>query len=254
MTRSSPRAPVAWCLGLAVLAAFTPAEAADEAPGTLAPDVWLGAGLMQDALFVSGDDVCSPASQIRGRHVCLRRSGSQYHGTPLPRGGGRVPLGLSLAATRATLAAMVPIGRTTDTVRAGRAVAGGGPTPDGGDAFIPFLAEAQLAYWLTGRALETRHAGVFVLASAGIAQVDASREVTVLEDPATIPPAQQLDNPLSQSLTAYQRSGAGFAATGMGLFVPFGAASGLLVDLRGVVLFPTAGAALSGAVSGAMGF
>jgi hypothetical protein len=208
---------------------------------------------MQDASLVSGEDVCSEASQVGGRYVCLRQSGAQYHGTPAPGGGGAAPTRLRLATTRVTVAAAVPFGRWSVGARGGWAIAGHGPRPDGGDAFIPFHGEAQLAYWLTGKAFENRTVGVFVAGSVGFAQVDARSTVTVLEDPHTAPPAQQIDNPPSQRLDAYRRGGPGFGGAGLGAFLPIGATSGLLVDLRGIALFPTGGAAMSLGVSGVLG-
>ena len=215
--------------------------------------MWLGAGVMQDASVVSGEDVCNEASQVGGRHVCLRQSGAQYHGTPLPGGGGAVPARLSLAATRLTVAAAVPFGHWSLGARAGWALAGQGPRPDGGDAFIAFHGEAQLAYWLTGNAFESRNVGMFVLGSIGWAQIDARSTVTVLEAPSAAPPAHQIDNPPSQRLDAYQRSGPGFGGAGFGVFLPIGNATGLLADLRGIALFPTGGAAMSLSVSAVLG-
>ena len=106
----------------------------------------------------------------------------------------------------------------------------------------------------------TKSVGAFLQLSGGVAQIYGSAKVTVNETPTVfqvpggvVPPASQLDNPPTQTLDAYKKTGSGFASAGIGTFLPFGSASGLLADLRFSVLFPTTGFAMSLGVSGVLG-
>jgi hypothetical protein len=217
------------------------------------PIVWLNVGLMQEATLVSGENVCSPESQMDGEYVCLRESGSQYYGTPMRGDAGSVAPRIRFATTRVVGAAFLPLGAMSVGVRAGWAFAGQGPRPAGGHDFLPLLVEGQAAYWVGGRAFRTSGIDLFVLATGGVAQIDSRATVQVAEDTAISPPPHQLDNPAAQSLQAYRRSGPGFAGAGLGLFVPTASRTGLVLDLRGIGLFPTPGAAVSLAASLALG-
>jgi len=214
---------------------------------------WLQLGLVQDFTVVSGTEVCSPESQIEGRFTCIRESGSQYHGTPLPGEAGKAS-SFAVGPTRVTLAAAFPLGGSFSAgLRVGYAFLGHGPTPDGGKKYLPLLAEAQGHYWFTGKAFSTDAIGAFVMLSGGIAQVDGKATVTVRENTAIPPPVNQLDNPPVQRLDAWHKSGSGFASAGIGAFLPVSDRFGVLADLRASVLFPTPGFALGVGVSAALG-
>ncbi|HEX3594337.1 MAG TPA: hypothetical protein VHU80_04525 [Polyangiaceae bacterium] len=220
---------------------------------TADPAVWFALGLMQDVTLVSGSEVCTEKNQVSGGYTCIRSSGSQYHGTPVAGSGGKLG-GISLAATRVTLASYFRLAdKLSAGVRLGYAVLGRGPKPDGGSSFLSFSAEAEGAYWLSSHAYSTKVVGTFLELSAGLAEVDGKSKVTVQENTMVPPPVNQLDNPASQTLTAYQKAGAGFAGVGAGMFIPVGAHGGLIGDLRVIQLFPTSGTALSLDVSGAFG-
>jgi hypothetical protein len=218
------------------------------------PAVWLALGFVEDVAFVGGSDVCSQKNQISGGYTCVRSSGSQYHGTPLPGEAGKVSAGPRFAATRLTLASYFPLwSRVSTGLRMGYTLLGKGPEPDGGHRFIFFQAELSGAYWLSGKAFSTKNTGTFLELSGGIAEVDGKSQVTVHENTQVPPNANQLDNPPVQKLDAYQKMGSGFAGGGVGAFLPFGSAFGLLADLRFSVFFPSPGATLSLGVSGAFG-
>lgn len=223
------------------------------ADGDLGPAVWLSLGLMGDAMFISGSDVCSEKGQVSSGFTCIRGSGSQYHGTPLAGAAGKVS-GISFAPLRVTIAASARLARKISAgIRLGYAVLGQGPRPDGGNKFLAFSAEVQGAYWFSQHAFSTKSIGPFIELSGGLAEIDGHSKVTVREDTSAPPPVSQLDNPPQQSLDAYQKAGAGFAGAGAGLFIPFGAGAGLVADLRILQLFPSSGTALSLGVSGAVG-
>jgi hypothetical protein len=229
------------------------AEVADEAEGALGPAVWLSLGLVADAMFISGTDVCTEKSQVSGGFTCTRASGSQYHGTPLPGGGGKVS-GISFGPLRLAISASARLAQNISAgVRLGYAVLGQGPRPDGGHNFLAFSAEVQGAYWFSDHAFSTKSVGPFIELSGGLAEIDGHSKVTVHEDTTAPKTVSQLDNPPQQSLDAYQKAGAGFAGAGAGVFIPFGQRAGLLADLRVLQLFPSSGTALSLGVSGAFG-
>lgn len=230
-------------------------------PEPTVPVVWLSLGFIQDVLFVAGSDVCTQKSQIDSGFTCLRASGSQYHGTPLPKKGGDASFTPAFASTRVSLATYIPLGGPLSAgLRMAYAFAGQGPQADGGKKYIFYQAEALGAYWLTGRAFSTKQIGAFLQLSGGIAEIDGSTKVTVNETPTVfqspggvVPPSSQLDNPPTQTLDAWKKTGSGFVSAGIGTFLPFGAASGLLADLRFSVMLPTSGLAMSLGVSGVLG-
>ncbi|HEX4478962.1 MAG TPA: hypothetical protein VH142_27955 [Polyangiaceae bacterium] len=227
--------------------------AKDEPSRATAPVVWLTVGLSQDIAFLSGSDVCSEQSQLSS-FTCLRASGSQYHGTPVAGAGDSVGFAPALGGTRVTLALDAPLSKKLSAgLRLGYAFAGRGPNPDGGRAYLPIQAEAQAAYWLSSEAFATSAPGVFIEASAGLEEVDGKRTTTVQENGQVPPPANQIDNPPTQTLDVYRKAGDGFVGAGVGAFVPFGRAFGLLGDLRLGVFFPTSGVALSLNISAALG-
>lgn len=225
-----------------------------------APSVWLAIGFTQDFLFVSGSNVCSKSSQL-GNFTCLRSTGSQYHGTPLP--GDNLSFSPALAGTRVTLASYVPLStKISADLRLGYAFFGQGPQPDGGTSYFPFLIELGAQYWLAERAFSTDGVGVFLEVSGGAAEADGKGSVTTHEDTSVPPPPNQLDNcnfnPATgacapQKLDVYQKAGTAFFGAGAGLFLPFGRRFGLLADLRLNGYFPTSGIGMSLGVQGAFG-
>jgi hypothetical protein len=217
------------------------------------PAVWLSLGFIQDFALVSGSEVCSQKNQVSGGYTCIRGSGSQYHGTPVVGQGGSLG-GFAVASTRVTLGMHARVSDALSLgLRLGYAFLGQGPTPDGGHDYLAFQAEAQAAYWFSRRPFATEVVGTFVELSAGLAEIDGKGKVTVTENQSVRPPASQIDNPPRQSLDAYQKGGAAFAGAGIGMFLPFGKAAGLIADLRVLQLFPSSGTAISLGISGALG-
>jgi hypothetical protein len=206
---------------------------------------WLSVGLIQDFSFVSGTDLCTEKSQVNSGNTCLRASGSQYHGTPIAGQAGKLGLTPSTGPTRLTLATYFALGtKVSAGFRMGFAVAGAAPAPDGGKKFLPIHAEAQLAYWLSRRALSNERVGGFLEASTGIAQMVGNGSATIHENTTVPPPLNQLDNPPIQKLDIYQNSGLGFLGAGAGLFIPFSGGSALIADVRLSAFLPTAGFAI----------
>lgn len=220
-------------------------EPDDGASSPREPRVWLGALLLQDAQLATGTDICSRERQKSSGYACFREGEeeSQYLGTPLPGAGGKGS-GLQLATTRIAASFDVAVlDALTLGTRLGYVLRGGGPKPASSRRFLPLHAEGRLAYWFTGKAYGEVSGFAFV--AGGVGQIDSKTEVTVQEDPNAPPPTAQLDNPPTQKLEAWKKSGVGFGALGAGAFFALGRTHGIEIEGRVSYLFPTTGVAFS---------
>ncbi len=116
-------------------------------------------------------------SQVDGSFTCFRKSGSQYHGTPIIGQRDQVSTGILLATTRFKLASDYAWDNYDLGLRLGYVLRGGGPQPDGGRRFIPFHAEARFSYWLGKTAYENAGVQPYFFLGGGLAQVDARIDV-----------------------------------------------------------------------------
>jgi hypothetical protein len=112
----------------------------------------------------------------------------------------------------------------------------GGPQRPGGRAFEPFHAEAHASFWLGHAPLARAGLRFFVAGAIGMQEVDASIPVDVYQTTAAYQAGQ------SQNLTAWKKTGTGFAAIGLGAMYAITPAGGIVLELRGQQMFPTAGA------------
>ena len=214
------------------------------------PLVHWSANVAQDFQIAGGTDVCSKESQLNDGYACFRSQGSQYIGTPLPGQGGDVS-GFQIATTRVLAGVDFVAGPVTLGVRGGGTVRGTGPSPAGGDVFRGH-AEGRLEYWFAERPYGDG-VSVYLLLGGGLMQVDSHAKATLVEDRSVPPPTSQLDNPDTQTVDVYKKSGDGFATVGAGLYVPFGSIHGLLAELRASQLLPATGTAFSIGVGYAVG-
>lgn len=250
--------------GLACVRGACVAGPAEEA----APDVqrsWVGLTFSPDVALFSGRDVCSLASQERDHFVCLRSDGTRYDGTPTPGVANDVNLGFALATSRVALAYdRLVLDNLTVGGRVGFAAGG---TTDGGASFLPLHLEARAQYFLMARPFEQLGARPFVLAAAGVAQVDAEVDVEVLEDaaaceadpasivsPCTRPGQSGRIEERQQTLAATRQAGQAFASLGVGVaYAPLEAVS-LNLALRASLTFPAVLTVLSPEVGLSLGF
>ncbi|WP_438018899.1 hypothetical protein WMF18_07385 [Sorangium sp. So ce315] len=252
------------CVGGACVARPAP-DAARDAGG--APDVrrnWVALTFSPDVALLSGRDVCSVASQASDNYVCLRGDGTRYDGTPTPGVANDVNLGFALATWRVALAYdRLVLDNLTVGGRVGFAAGG---TTGGGASFLPLHLEARAQYFLAARPFAQLGARPFVLAAAGVAQVDAEVDVHVLEDadacgaspeiasPCTRPGRSGRVEPRQQTLAATRQAGQGFASVGVGVaYAPIEAVS-LNLALRAGLTFPAVTAVLSPEVGFSLGF
>lgn len=232
---------LAGCAGPAVTAKGAPAGRASVRPfrATLA--------LRQDFGVASGRGVCGKEAQLTGGFGCFREDGTQYHGTPLPERTPS-PTRLEVATTRVLVGLdHVVLQNLAIGLRAGLAARGLGPRQDGAAAPVPsiFHGEVRVAWWF-GAAPFARDGlrwGVFL--SGGTAQVDTAWRVHVDEDTSAPPAVVQPNNPAAQTLDVYRKSGTGFAGGGVTLAVGFLERAAVFVEVTGMLLFPSEGAAVS---------
>ncbi|MFO0590000.1 MAG: hypothetical protein U0441_20830 [Polyangiaceae bacterium] len=201
----------------------------------------------QDLGIVSGSSVCGKSAQLNDGFACFRADKTQYHGTPKSQDGGD-PEGVFQGTTR-VLASYdrLLFNHWTIGARVGVVVNGAGPKPDGAAApnFLPFHGELRTGYWFGAAPFVGTgfRAGVFV--AGGIAQVDSTWQVTVVENTKVRPPANQPDNPAKQVLDAYQKAGTGFVGGGLSLAYAFLPMSAFVLHLKIMELFPSNGTALA---------
>lgn len=222
-----------------------------EGPAPKTPEVdrpnRLSVTVQQDFGIVSGQAVCSANSQIYNGFSCFRSDQTQYHGTPLSQDGGD-PGGVYLATTR-VLAGYDRVVFDNFTIggRVGVVLRGGGPKPDGRAApsFLPFHGELRAAYWFGSAPFVGTGFRAGLFAAGGIAQVDSTWQVDVVEDTSKPPPAAQPTNPPSQTLDAYQKAGTGWVGGGLSLAYAFLPSSAFVLHLKVMQLFPSTGTVLA---------
>jgi len=242
---------------LVLVLGIRPAEAAPPAKPPPQPKNIASLSLAQDFGIHEGSDVCAMRSQLEDGYACFRSSGTQYHGTPLVNRGGDVSLGLQPATTR-LLAGFdrVLLDNISLGLRLGWVLRGGGPRPSGADApaFLPFHAEARVAYTFGAKTFQNAGLRFSLFLDAGIAQVDTKYDVLIEEDTTKPPPAAQLDNPPRQTLAAYKKSGTGFFGGGAAATYAVTPSFGFSLALKLTKTFPSSGTLLSPELSGFFAF
>lgn len=212
---------------------------------------WLSVEIEAGAGVVSTAGGCSVASQENEGYLCLRRrDGEVYAGRALhtnePLAVGRLPvravLGFErLLAPRASLA-----------VRFGYALAGAGPTPPGGTAFVPYSGELRITRYFGRDPFASAGARAYAFVDAGYAMYDIPVTVRVREK--TDFPDAQGGNDLEQTLDAWRRAGDAFVGLGPGLLVVTDSGLGVSAEVRTGAAFPYAAWIVSGRVGARLGF
>lgn len=204
--------------------------------------------IVQDFGLNQATDPCSFSGQTNAGFSCFRASGSQYHGTPLPDASTDISGAPQLATTR-VLAGYDRLVKDHYLfgARLGWVFRGGGPRPDGarGPDFLPFHGEARVGYLFGSAPLGPNGVRFSVFVNGGLAQVDTLHRLTIREDLSKPPPAAQLDNPSSQELAAYHKSGTGFLGAGVNVAYYISRGIAISASPKFMRLFPSAGNALS---------
>ena len=243
---------------------------------------WISFGVQQDLAMIGGNDVCSYNSQSKSGYVCFRGDGQQYFGSPTPGAADAIAGGIAPATTRLLVGAdrflthNLAIG-----VRAGFAFRGG-PAADklnddysvslgAGAKFLPLHLELRGSWWFGHDPTAKLGFRPYAFVGGGMAQVDAKVSVQVRElDPASngdcpggsydanndvvTDGCTRQDNRSAQQLDAWKRMGQGFAEGGGGVLYAVTRSSGVIGELKLMVMFPTSGVVIAPNVGYAIGF
>lgn len=204
--------------------------------------------VVQDFGLHQGANPCTMSNQIDGGFACFRASGTQYHGHPLPNASTAITSFPQWATTRLLGGYdRVLYDQYTVGVRLGWVLQGGGPRPDGalGPDFLPFHGELRIAYTLGQNPFRREGLRVSLFANGGLAQVDTEYRVGVEEDTSRPPPAGQLDNPETQELSVYRKTGTGFFGGGVTLGYVFSRRFNVSLGAKMMRMFPTPGTIFS---------
>jgi hypothetical protein len=206
---------------------------------TFAPDFGLFAA----------ENVCTRVGQNEDNYVCQREDGSRYVGTPTTNVADNVNFGFLIGTMR--VAAQYERVVWDNLTLGGRVgFAFNGASGDGVD-FLPLHLEARIGYSLGKDAFSAPGVRPFAFLSGGLAQVDTSVKVEVLEDslacgaspndpgsPCTKESSDGRIEPRTQKLAAYKQAGRGFMSVGLGLAYNPIKNLGLHLAVRGGVTFP----------------
>ncbi len=124
----------------------------------------------------------------------------------------------------------------------------GGPQRPGGRAFEPIHAELRASYWFGHAPLARAGLRFYVTGAVGIQEVDASIPVDIYPSLAAYQANQ------SQDYSAWKKTGLGFAAVGLGAMYAVTRDTGIVLEIRGQQMFPTAGAGAAVRLGYAVGF
>ena len=207
---------------------------------------WLSLGVQADALYMPGStDTCLGANPPNG-YTCFRSGTGQYYAAVPAKGiDDQVISGFpqSLPMIRIAVGydrALLP--NLTLGLRVGYAVSGGGPArpasrsaPAGPD-FMPLHVEARLAYYFGKNILARKGLRFFLFASGGMMEVDAFQNIDV-RPPSRGPPIY---------VDAWTKTGLGFVSAGPGIMLAITPNSGLFLEIRPTLLFPTVGLSAGG--------
>ena len=127
-------------------------------------------------------------------------------------------------------------------------ILGGGPQRPGGAAFVPVHAEARVMYWFGKNPLARSGFRFFLVGAGGIAEVDA--DITV-DDFANVTALRAND---SINYNAWKKTGTGFFGLGGGTMFAITPFTGILLELKANVQFPTVGEAFNGQLGYVFGF
>ncbi|MFO0590612.1 MAG: hypothetical protein U0441_23925 [Polyangiaceae bacterium] len=214
-------------------------------------DNWVTVSFAPDLAIFSGQNVCTndsqnSASAAYAHFVCLREDGSRYVGTPTKDTGDNINAGFSLGTLR--VAAQYErrvLDNLTVGVRLGFAFNG---ASGDGVQFLPVHVEGRVGYSLGRDVFGKPGLRPFGFVSGGLAQLDSSVRVQVLEDatacgakgegPCTKTSSDGRLEPRTQYLNAYKQAGNGFASLGIGVAYMPVRNIGFHLAVRGGLTFP----------------
>jgi hypothetical protein len=212
---------------------------------------WVSLSLQQDFLMFSKQTgVCqADAPDV----LSCFRAGDTYRdpNSPVigtPGIGGEVSGGFGLATTRLLLGFdRLLTDNITLGARLGYAIGGGPAEPDGAN-FLPFHAEVRGNYWFGTQPFERQGIRSFVNLAGGLAQVDSSVTTELIDQ------ERSTGNIQRSRVTVWKKTGTVFAALGIGGMYPLTANSGIVAELRAMLLLPSSGTTIALQAGYAYGF
>lgn len=228
----------------------------EEEPAPQARKVWVSLTIAGDLAWVSGKNVCMLESQRDNGYSCFRTAASgkleQYYGEPVIDEANSIAPGFRLRTGRVLLGVDYAVANNFSLgARAGFAFGGGPQGENDARAFLPLHLEGRFAYWFGSAPFAKTGFRPYVFAVGGLAQVDARTRVTVVE---STRPSYQPDNPPEQILVVWKKMGQGFAGLGGGLIYNLTESSGIVAEVKGMLMFPSSGQVLEPSVGYALGF
>jgi len=210
---------------------------------------WISFGVQLDFMILGA----TPGACTEGSgYDCFFEPDTYYDQNPIDRLNGQDGNEVAGGFKRATLRLLVGYDRFFGAnvgvgVRAGWAFFGG-PQAPGGSAFLPFHGEARLTYVFGDRPLANAGLRGFVHVAGGFAQVDAAVPVVVYVSDADFRADKRTP------VTAWKKSGFGFAALGGGVMYAVTPNGGPYLDVRLMQMFSLPGTALSPQLGWSQGF
>jgi hypothetical protein len=177
-------------------------------------------------------------------YSCFNSDGSWYSDTPTEGGGGAIQ---SAGLKPGTLRVLLGYDRRLlDNLTLGGAIGfafRGGPTRQGGTAFLPLSLEVRGKYWLGHYPLGRTGLRFYGMLDGGLADIAASLTTYVYATPT----AQ------GNAKTAWYHMGRGYAGLGLGGMFAFTPNMGIFLEVRAMESFPTSGTAIAGQIGYGIG-
>jgi hypothetical protein len=198
---------------------------------------WISLAFQADLLIVPA---ANNACQGGTGYTCFDGSGKYYSGIPLKDADDIVSGGLALGTMRVLAGYDRAIGQNILVgARVGFAF-NGGPQRPSASSFLPISAEARGSYWFGHDPLGRSGFRFFVVVGGGAEEVDASVPVDVFASLSAYEAKQ------SQNYNAWKKTGLGFVEVGPGAMVAITPNTGVVLEAKATLLFPTS--ALGGSV------
>jgi hypothetical protein len=209
---------------------FCEEAAPAELPDAPFKENWITLAFQADLLMLpAASDACKGGTG----YTCFSSGGTYYPGIPLTGADDVVSGGLAPATMRIlagydrTMGQNIMVGG-----RVGFAF-NGGPQRPGGQSFFPVTVEARGSYWFGHDPLGRSGFRFFALVGAGAEEVDASVPVDIYASASAYQAKQ------SQDFNAWKKTGLGFVELGPGVMYAFTPNTGILLEAKATLMFPT---------------
>jgi hypothetical protein len=221
------------CPSRACTAGFCEPQATTPVADAPYKENWFSLAFQADLLALPA---ASNACQGGTGYTCFDSGGKYYSGIPLTGADDVVTGGVALATMRVLVGYDRAV--TQNLLLGGRfgVAFNGGPQRPSASAFLPVSIEARGSYWFGHDPLGRSGFRFFVLAGAGAEEVDASVPVDIYASFADYQAKQ------SQNYNAWKKTGLGFVEIGPGAMYAITPSTGIVLEAKATLLFPTSAA------------